>query len=156
MTIQLYPLWRHAVESIVNDGISPGKLLSHDYLKSLLGIKEPKTIPEYRAAQLSYVEGLDHIKESLLADHCVDLKTVAGKGYQIIDPSEQTRLAIRDGARAINKALLQTSNRLVFLNKSALSVDEQRENSDALARLAKFKAIAGNSRRLLTGKSSMT
>lgn len=145
----LYPAWKQATKDIVDGGLEPGRVLTKEALMKALQISEPKTIDEFKGAQLAFVDGFCRLKEALLTDHFVDLETVPGIGYRVIEPGRQTRLAMKDGAKAITKAMRNTGRRLICLDKTALSAEERRESDDAVAKFSRLQGLIGRPSRLL-------
>lgn len=148
--ITLYPRWKQAVQDIVDGGLLPGRVLTTQDLMSLLCIDEPTNIEEYQKAQLAFLNTFYKVKDELLTSHLVDLETLPGIGYKIIEPAVQTKMAAKDGAKAIVKAMRSTRNRMVFLNTTLLTFDQRRENDDSLVQLSRLSALVGKPSRFLT------
>lgn len=111
-----YPMIDHAVEKIRErfERESYGMIITHDELKSLLGIVPAKTIEDAQKEQLDYLSGVDGVKSTLLEDYNLCLYRVSGIGYQILTPEEQVRVAadyyIQKSQRALSRSMSILSN----------------------------------------------
>lgn len=134
--------WKAAIVKMRDDGLSYGDTISHRDMYELLGIPMPENLTQFqdiKQAQLAYIHNVDCIKRELLEEDQMDMQNVRGIGYQIVHPSEQTGKAMGDMMADIKKALRRTVKRISFVDFAQLTAEEQRENTDARARLSFFR-----------------
>ena len=144
---QLFPEWRQAAKSLLAQGLTPGQLITHEQLRQELGITIPAqgTQEQYKKLQIKYMQQVSDLRDHLLTMHRIALCSVQGLGYEVLPPNEQTPYAIQQGSKQIEKAINKSLKLMVFVDHTALSSDEQRKNSDALARAATLKSIIAQS-----------
>jgi hypothetical protein len=65
----------------------------------------------------------------------------------IVEPSEQTDFAVKQGRKKIRAELRRMGRRLSFIDHTSLSQDERRKNADALARLSFMQEQFGRAKR---------
>lgn len=137
--ITLFPPWKNAVARVERGEYKYGDLIPESAIDELLGLEKPKGRVEVSAVksyQLARLNALDSFKKALLNDLMMDVESVPGQGYRIVNPKEQTELAVKAGDKAIKKALRNTRDRLVNVNYALLDSDQRRQNTDAIVRTA--------------------
>lgn len=137
--VHLLPAWRNAAAELFSGQYGYGDVISHEALREALRLPEPKgklTVTEYESWRLALVAQIDALSDWLLEEKNMCLRNIQGQGYQIVEPSEQTEFAVKQGRKRIRAELRKMGRRLSFIDHAALSQDERRQNADALARLS--------------------
>lgn len=146
-----YPPWEQAIANFQKAKFTYGGLISHAWLYKNFGVRLPVCETPFEEAnnlRLEFLRQFIPFRNKLLADFNMDLESVPGplwddtRGYRIIFPKEQTRLAMQDGLREIAKAISKTACRLHFVDSSQLTQEEQQENRDAAAKIAMLRSMA--------------
>lgn len=151
--LELYPPWREAVRRFEAQRFAIGQEISHAWLHAAFGLEMPlPTTPmcQGEPMRLAYVNQFGPFRHALLVELNVDLKSKAGYGYVVIEPSEQTREAMEDGERELRKATAKMVLRAVHVNREALTPAQQVENREAIARASMLAEMirSNNQRRL--------
>jgi len=134
-TPKMYPPWRQAVADVVEAGLTPGAVLRKDWLLQQFGINEPKTIAEAQQHHLQWLQAFSNFRDELLQKHQVMLRNVSGVGYEVIAPGNQTQRALQDRGREVALALKRMTAELTHIDAAALTDEQRKENSDALAKV---------------------
>lgn len=147
--LNLYPPWRQAVENFRAAGFTYGDFVSLVWLYENLGIQMPRDgtpHAEAKRLELRFLGQFSTFRRQILEEMQMDLEAGAkgedGRGYLVISPQDQTRLAMQDGRRDITRSLRRMHRRVANVNTSNLTADQRRENADAMARIASLAAIA--------------
>lgn len=145
------PAWRRAVASLIdNGGHTYGSTITHDEMRQALDLPKPSgrlSADEYERWRLELMTQVDAFSEHLLVERAMCLKSVHGVGYLIVEPAKQTEFAVKKGRKKIRNELQRMASRLSFINYNALTIDQRRENADAVARLAFLEQQFSRSRR---------
>lgn len=148
--VKLYPAWRQLEADILASGVKDGETISMDYMRSALGLRDPRELMGEEAlreqAQFNFAMG--ELKDSLTTNHRIVLRLVPGVGYMVTPPQDQTRLALKDHGSEVFNALSRAVQKVTHIRTDALTDEQLRENADAQAKLATLTAIAR--KRLLT------
>lgn len=140
MSADLLPAWRNVERAIVNDKRwSYGDLISHDELNELLHLPQPSACERadvYQDWQLRRLQQVDALRKHMLREHAMLLDTEVGEGLRIVIPAEQTARVNQRGRASLAKALREMRDGLTHLNRSMLTAEQARENTDAQVRLA--------------------
>ncbi len=134
--------WKAAIIELREMGLSYGDRITHEDMYALLGIPRPKDLRSFddiKKSQLAYVHNVECIRRELLEDDQMDMQNVRGFGYEIVKPEVQTQKAVGDLMDEIKRAMRKTAKRISYVDMSQLSAEEQRENTDARARLSFFR-----------------
>lgn len=104
----------------------------------LLGVTLPTagSLVFIQAKQLERMTVIDQVAKQLLKEHNLMLHNVRGKGYRLVLPSNQTKVAVHESQHKIGKELLKAKRRVACVRVEELSPSQQREREDALAKLA--------------------
>lgn len=141
----LYPPWLQAIENFRSAGFTYGSLVSHCWLYRNFGLQVPRPDTPYEEAnelRLNFLKQFAPFRNAVLTEFCMDLQSVPGQpwdanaGYEIVNPTDQTKIACQDGLREIGKALRKMRLRLAHVNRGLLTDDERRSNADAQAKAA--------------------
>lgn len=142
MSALLYPDHRQAVADLISEGVEPGRIVTHEWLDQHLRLD--RKLKDYPFKRLS---GVEAFKTQLLVENKIHLQTIRGKGYVIVAPEDQTKVAVEDAMNGIGKSIQKGVLRLTNVDAERLSDDGRKENADALSRLA---ALGGMAKRQIT------
>ena len=120
-------------------------IITHSEMTNILDMPQKHTIEfatDLIVWQLERMYKLKEVQKWLLREHFHDLQNVHGVGYKVIPAPEQTRVAVADYQKTLDKAFRQTKDRLDYVDLEKLTPDERRENTDALCALAKARSFA--------------
>ena len=137
MNALIYPDHKQAVADLLHEGAEPGKLISHEWIDQHLRLD-----PNAKDYPFKRMSGVEAFKTQLLVEHKIHLQSVRGKGYMIVAPENQTRVAIEDAMAGIGKSIQRGVFRLTNVDAERLSDDGRKENTDALSRLAALGGMA--------------
>jgi hypothetical protein len=136
--------WRNAIRLLLEQNLTYGHLLTHDWLFEAFEIEQPKDDTPYKEAQklqLRFVADFERFRAELLDEYQMDAQSVTGKGYMIVHPRDQTRRAEQDFQHEFKKFGRKAAARLAGVNHSMLSARERQENADAIARMSNLRAM---------------
>jgi hypothetical protein len=148
----LHPPWKivaHAV--VVERRFTYGDLIPYAELYDMLGAPEPSadaTAAVYKDWQLRKLSQVEELRKYLLIEHQMMLDTEIGTGLRILLPHEQTAVSEGKARGEISRTLRDLHARLSNVDRSQLTTEQQRENTDAQVRLAaRLQALRGVDRR---------
>jgi hypothetical protein len=148
--LQLYPAWREAVEKFLGAGFEPDKVIQIDWFYAALSIEKPAPEMPLRDAEklkAAFLGEFERMRSALLVEHNIALDNVWGKGYRIVPSTEQTDWAEREGHTDVKRSLKKLGTRLSFVDLTALSEKQRRDNADALARFSLLTGMVDDVRR---------
>lgn len=119
-----------------------GEIIPHRECWAMVGLEMPDSDAPWNEAkegELAFLSAFDKFRQQCLERHKIDLVSVRGMGYTIIDPREQTAAATRDARRAMQNKLARAERRVANVRTDHLSDAERAERTDALARLHALK-----------------
>ena len=149
--MMLLPPWKNAAAELFGKKYTFGQIVPHDELQEAMGLTKPTgkvDVEQYEQWRLQLLSQIDALATFLLEERNMCLKAVPGQGYLIVEPAKQTQFAMDDGMKKVKAELRKMGRRLSFIDRTALSHDEARENADALARLSFLNQQANKVRRL--------
>lgn len=149
-TIQLYPPWKQAIARFQAEHFLPGHIILHEWLYETFGIEQPKPDTSLEVAERAKLAWLSQFKEFervLLTEHQIALRSVVGRGYEVVPAHEQSRWSYREGRHEISKALSRMGKRLVNTNLIQLNGEQRKEHADYLAKFSQLKGMLGGSSR---------
>lgn len=141
--IKLDPPYRQAVQDAVGQ-FRYGDLITHEWLHKHLEVEIPEegTRQEFEEAQWQLVEGVESFKQMMLEQHLMALQNVRGQGYRLVPPPEQTMVGMSQFRKDLASALGKCRDVLSYVNRDQLTDEQQRQNADAMGKLAGLKAFA--------------
>lgn len=152
--VTLLPPWRNAAAELFAGKYSFGALIPHDELLAALNLPKPTgriTVEEYEAWRLSVLAQQDALAAFLLEERNMLLVSVQGQGYRVCEPEKQTEHALDRGMKRVRKELVKMTRQLHYVDRSALTHEQARENAEALARAGWLKQQIGKAKRLRIG-----
>lgn len=142
--LQQYPAWREAIKAFMDAKFASGDTMTFDWLYEHFLIKRPlgtTLLADAQKAELQFLGQFKQFEDALLTEHQIALTNVRGVGYRIVPPGEQTGWAEGQGVGEIKKAVRKLADRLTNIDLAQLTVDQRKENADALARLAMLSGM---------------
>ncbi len=141
----LFPEWKQAVRDFVASGFVPGSTIPHEWFLERFGMADPvgnrMTAEEYQERQFKWLRNMTSLREALLEQHQIALDSVAGIGYRVILPHEQSEIAMRRMRKEMRSALTRAVDTVTHTRTAELTDDQRRERNDALAKLAMLKGL---------------
>lgn len=141
--------WVTLTNNIV-ERFEPGVLISHEYLKKIFYLIEPKIedfkdqyefIETIKLIQFEYMTLVDKLRVDILETHKLYLRNIRGEGYQFLLPKEQTDFAKKQTMDSINKEMKRGELILRNVKYSSLSADDRRKNTDELAKIGQLSQM---------------
>lgn len=141
--LKLYPAWRQVERDLLDKGLPDGSTVPMDYLRSALGLRDPKTLDGEAALreQAQFNFSMGELKESLLTNHRIVLRLVPSVGYMVTPPEDQTRLAMKDHGAEVFNALQRAAQKITHVRVDQLTDDQRRENVDAQAKISSLRSM---------------
>lgn len=143
--LELYPSWRQALVRFRDAGFSFGDILPHAWLYEQFeceALNDPRiTWEQAQKLQLKLLSQFQPFREALLDQDQIDLQSVPGVGYELVPPADQSRRAVKDTMKDIEKAMRKGVARATNVNTALLTAEQRREHADNLARLGMLRRL---------------
>lgn len=139
MSVRMLPPWKNAAAELFGGKYGYGDVVSHNELYDSMSLPKPKglvsveTLENWKLEVLSQIELL---KAFLLEERNICLRSIPGRGYEIVPPEKQTDYAVKQGTKKVRAELRRMGQRLSYIDRSKLTHEDARKNADALAKLA--------------------
>lgn len=150
----LLPAWRNVAREIEQGRYTYGDLIAWEELDQIMCMPRPSAADRadrYQVWQLQRLQQVDLLRKHLLRERQMYLDTEIGNGLRILHPHEQTARVQAKGRAELAKALRDMGAGLQHVNRSMLTAEQQRENTDAQVRLAaKIAAVRDADRSIRT------
>ena len=144
------PRWRHALRVLVARGLADGDTIDKSELVKLFGLAEPVTAADQQKFQLDYMAQMIPLRDELLEEHRIALRTMHGESaYEVLPPQQQTDYAMKEGQRELARAIRRMAKTVAYVRHEELTDEQRRANADAQARIA---MLAGMMRKRLPSK----
>ena len=150
MNIKKSPIWKQAVSDFNASSFNYGDTVPHRWFVDHFELEEPNTAKQQKDFQAKLARFFAKFRNHMLKHHLMDFTNVWGSGYLIVNPSEQTGLALKDTRETIRKALSEGVNRTIFVDQNRLSGAQRQENTDALNKLSALQSMAAPKKWLST------
>ena len=127
---------------------SDGKEITHECLKSLVGLREPSIsdysltreyIEAYQQYQFAYMSIVEKLRTILLKEYKMYLKNNRGNGYMILRPNEQVRFGYDRLQDKISSALKEANEIMTYVQP--VSFEQQAKDNDLRSKAALLKQI---------------
>jgi len=141
-SLKAYPPYKNALDVIVavtNDE-GYGKLFTHQDLRDMMDMEEPKNIPEYKKFEFAYMSAIENLKDELLVDHNMFLCNEKGNGYRILEPDEQVTNGTDRHFRKSFKEIAKAMKALVHVQEDMLSDQVKNDRQRKIQRAAFIQA----------------
>lgn len=121
-----------------------GTIVTHEYLRSLLRCDPPPfgTHDDFIAYSFELLQAVDSLKTELLHTHRILLRNLRGSGYQLVEPSQQTTIAMERFVDSFHRAIRRAGEELEYINHSLLNQEERQKNTEAKAKIASARSLA--------------
>ena len=129
----------YTVEQFEAAGFTYGSVIPKSWFDHHLDIPEPQIIADVHKSQILYASLMGELRAKLLVQKKMALRTKAGVGQEVIHPGEQTEWAMSEVKNALHRELEKARDRLCYVDATALTDEERRENMDAQAKLSFFQ-----------------
>jgi hypothetical protein len=132
-----------AVDKFLASNFADGQLITHAWLHEALGIPEaPGSMPKEQAQplQFRYMSAVGKVRDILLEEHSIALRSVHGDGYSIVPPAEQPAWAKRGLNKDLNKAFILASSRATFVRTDGLTDAQKNEMTAVQAGISTMKS----------------
>lgn len=130
-------IWLEKAKSLYDEGNhADGDILSHDWIKFALDIPKPKTLAESEEIQWLALSRIEAFKDWLLVERKTAIKSVRGKGYWIVPPSEQAEVAAQEAMRMVSKGLQKGSKIMEHARLADMDDPARKRHTDAHVRLS--------------------
>lgn len=139
--LPLFPAWRQALRTLVRAGIHPGQIITRDWLNDAFGIRGAMTVAEVQRNALAFLRQMTDLREALLKNHQVMLRAEPGIGFRVIEPRNQTAIAMRDRQAEIKRSFEKLALEVSCIKVEALDDASRKENSDAAAKVGAMQAL---------------
>ena len=130
-----------AIDQFDKDQFKDGDIISREWIKWALRIKEPSTVQEYEEMQWLLLSRFEDFKDRLLKDRQIALRNVRGNGYLIVPPGEQAQYAAEKGIRHIRKGIQEADKLLTNVRSEQLTDEERKRHVDTQCRFDGIKGI---------------
>jgi hypothetical protein len=140
----LYPLWKQAVKTLLDGGLTFGSTISRKYIADLCGVNPPSSVEDVRRHDLELLTCITEIKDTLLTAHCMLMVTDNKGSYIVIEPESQTTYAVETGVKDISRAMRKMSMNVSFTKTSMLNDAERKRNADAQAKISMLAGMMSN------------
>lgn len=154
MELRLFPAWKNAVQTLLNDGLTYGSNITKAQIIALCELPLPQTIDEKDSFDLKLMSCIINIKEQLLTHHHMLLVSNRDGSYRVISPKEQTGYAVANGTKAIAKEMQRMAMSVQFVNTTLLDTDDRKRNADAQAKISMLAGMARDGNNELIGMVS--
>lgn len=136
-----------AVALFDGDRFKDGDLLTRDWITHALDIPPARTLEDAERIQWMTLSRVEALKEYLLTNRKIALRTVRGQGYQVVPPSEQAEMASREAMGLVQKGLQKGLKIMENTRMGALTDTERRRHTDAELRLSGLSQMMRRQRR---------
>lgn len=144
----LYPPWREALKELELAGIQPGQTIEKRWLEQQFGIQEPTTIAQAQKNQLLFLSCSVRLRDELLRKHSLMLVALPGVGYQVVEPADQTSVAMRIRVAEVNHALSKLMDEISYVRLDELDDAGRAANANARAKVGVLIGMAGKKLKL--------
>jgi hypothetical protein len=144
--LDIHPVWKQAAREAVKE-FSYGDTISLEWLRSRLEIYTPDlsermTLQQHRTLAFDLLRKVEEFKRTMLEDHARLLVNVRNQGYRIVEPPQQTGVALERFVNDFHKSWHKAMAAMMHINASALSLEDMRDNTEARLKLAYLKKMA--------------
>ena len=139
--------WQSLKEEIINS-FAEGDLITKEWLRDKLCI-EDWTLKQFHSAEemkqawtewtFTFLTLMSELKEDILIEYKVCLKTMWGQGYQIVPAEETVQYGYDEFVDDVNKSMKKAQ--MIFDNAPMVSPWRQSYNRDIIARFESAKCL---------------
>ena len=145
--VRKHPLTTDAAHKISQD-YNYGEFIPDEAMLSLIDSQSDPdavmTAADFQKKRLYEFSAIETIKAKLLEEYNYFLVR-EGRGFIVVEPSDQTKVAMSSLKNSLKSITRKAAKRLVYIDRERLSVDQQRENQEAIAKLSSLRKAARQS-----------
>jgi hypothetical protein len=123
------------------------RILTHEYLEGILEIPEATTIEDDRENRIMLLERFTALRDYLLTERKIALKSIPGVGYQVIPPNEQAEYAAELSSKLIKKAIQKGESLMINTRTEELINSDKKRHIDAQIKMQGLNSILTKERR---------
>lgn len=141
---QPYPEWKNAVELFMEAGFTYGSSIPDEWFYRAFNLTEPAEDTGWREKQrvdLAFLRNITAMREWLLTELRMLLWSDPQGGYEVVPPRQQAGRSMGEFNVKVTKEFTKVAARLRHTAIDQLSADEQRQHSDACARVAQLSGM---------------
>ena len=138
---KLFPAWKQAVRTLLDNGLTYGSVLKRSYISELCEVPKPKDIDDVRRYDLDVLRCITEIKDILLTAHCMLMVSDHAGNYIIIEPESQTQHAVDAGVKAIGREMKRMAMGVSFTKVDLLTDEGRKKNADSQAKISKLAGM---------------
>jgi hypothetical protein len=151
MSMGLFPTWKEAVRVLLDGGLTFGATVTRAHLAKLCDIKPATSVEDVRRYDLEVLDGVYKIREALLTNHCMLLVSDGKGGFTVVNPEDQTRIAVDAGTKAMKREMGRMAKGVSFIRSDMLTDDQRAQNADAQAKISLLAGMVLPASRELLG-----
>jgi len=138
---KMFPPWKQAEHELLQDDIKPGQIITTEWLEERFGIKPATTIAQHDKNKLVFLRQFSDLRDSLLENHRLMLRAVIGIGYTVVQPENQTAVALKDRTAEVRRAMVKLAREISHVRTEQLSDEQRKENTDAIAKVGALRGL---------------
>lgn len=119
-------------------GFKYGSVIPEKFFIEHFRIGPVRTIDDHIRNTMIYARYMGLLRDRLLQEKDMALRTKSGVGQEVVQPAEQTKWAMKTFQDEIFKTYEKARERVSHIAFEMLSDVERKENSDAVAKLSFF------------------
>lgn len=146
-TPSIVPWLQNAIDQFDKDGFKHGDTLSHDWIRWALEIPAPSTVAAANEAQFVLLHRFDAFREYLLVNRKIALQSVRGKGYWVVPPDEQAKVAAEEAMKLIRRGLATGTKILEHADHSKMSATASTRHTNVQVKMSGLKAMVNRQKR---------
>lgn len=129
-----------------------GSVIPHEWFRKRFGVSSDEEMEglsasemkkAWQSQQFQMLNYMEVLKERLLTERGICLRTINGEGYMIVLPEEQVRYGYNKAVGDIKKTLNKSQS--IMWNVRGVSAKQQAEDNDIRARFSIMKQAFENS-----------
>lgn len=136
--IKLFPAWKQAVKTLVEDGLTYGDRITKEQIIQLCDIKPAEDVEDVQRFSLEFLDCMSEIRDTLLTSHSMMLNSDQRGAYVVVHPKDQTGLVLSKGVKAMSREMRRMAEGVTFIRRDMLTNDEAAQNADAQAKVSRM------------------
>lgn len=139
LRVELYPAWRQALIYFRGQHYEYDAIIPHVHFYEMLGLEMPGPKTPYEQVQkteLLYMSNMVELRQALLREDQIVLRSEFGVGYRVVHPRDQGRLSFDDAAKERKKINRKMIDQMTNINLAVLTPEERRMHADLQAKAA--------------------
>lgn len=131
------------MEQIMALNPKPGDVIPRSLIEDLLELPDAKTVEQFKARQLKWLQQFERMRDELLTVHQIWLRSDGAGGYEVVPPARQTELAYSDYSRQAFLKLKRMARVAQNIKFSELTDAERAANANAQAKISMLIGMVG-------------